>query len=66
MQKETITPLKRITLPTLKKKPADPCCGGAPAQNADACCKLDEEKKAGGEEGCGCNSKGNMAAAVCC
>ena len=32
------------------------CCGGAPTNNEDACCKLDEEKKAVGEEGCGCNA----------
>ena len=51
------------------KKPAEPalvtaaaateagCCGGAPEHNASACCKLDEEKKASGEAGCGCGSK---------
>ena len=35
---------------------ASGCCGGAPKANADACCALDEEKKAAGEEGCGCGS----------
>jgi len=30
------------------------CCGGEPAQDAGACCKLDEEKKAAGDPGCGC------------
>lgn len=51
------------------EKPAEPalvvaaaateagCCGGAPEHNASACCKLDEEKKASGEAGCGCGSK---------
>lgn len=32
------------------------CCGGEPTTNEDACCKLDEEKKAEGEAGCGCNT----------
>jgi hypothetical protein len=32
------------------------CCGGSPVNNTEACCKLDEDKKATGEEGCGCNS----------
>ena len=32
------------------------CCGGAPVSNEDACCKLDEEKKAEGESGCGCST----------
>jgi hypothetical protein len=36
------------------------CCGGAPKENKDACCALDEAKKAEGAEGCGC---GNKAAA---
>jgi thioredoxin reductase len=33
----------------------DGCCGGAPTQNAAACCALDEEKKLAGEAGCGCS-----------
>ena len=32
------------------------CCGGTPTNNVDACCKLDEQKKAEGEEGCVCNT----------
>lgn len=40
------------------------CCGGAPTSNADACCKLDEDKKAEGQSGCGCNSGGNSSS--CC
>ncbi len=31
------------------------CCGGPPKQDAQACCALDEEKKAQGEAGCGCS-----------
>ncbi len=45
------------------------CCGGAPASNEEACCKLDEEKKAEGEAGCGCNSSPAQTAAkasACC
>ncbi|MTI86953.1 MAG: flavoprotein [Balneolaceae bacterium] len=33
------------------------CCGGEPVSNEEACCKLDEEKKAAGESGCGCGSE---------
>jgi hypothetical protein len=32
------------------------CCGGAPASNEEACCKLDEDKKEAGESGCGCST----------
>jgi hypothetical protein len=46
------------------------CCGGAPKQNEDACCKLDEEKKAEGLSGCGCNAPApagkKTTAASCC
>jgi hypothetical protein len=30
------------------------CCGGPAKQTQDACCALDEAKKAAGEAGCGC------------
>lgn len=40
------------------------CCGGAPVNNQDACCKLDEDKKAANEEGCGCS--GTKTASACC
>lgn len=33
------------------------CCGGAPIDDKDACCKLDEDKKAEGESGCGCGNR---------
>lgn len=46
------------------------CCGGAPVANEDACCKLDEEKKAEGLSGCGCGvstaSSKATAASSCC
>lgn len=45
---------------------ASGCCGGAPTSNEDACCKLDEEKKAGGEAGCGCNTPSTTQASACC
>lgn len=50
---------------------ASSCCGGAPTANADACCKLDEEKKEEGEAGCGCNTAASspakpVKAASCC
>jgi len=32
------------------------CCGGPPKQSQDACCALDEAKKAQGEGGCGCGT----------
>ncbi|MES2680638.1 MAG: hypothetical protein V4635_12165 [Bacteroidota bacterium] len=41
------------------------CCGGVPKSNADACCKLDEEKKAEGQSGCGCNSAGSSGSSCC-
>lgn len=45
------------------------CCGGPPKTNASACCVKDEEKKAEGEEGCGCSAKPKEASATakgCC
>jgi hypothetical protein len=44
------------------------CCGGPSTNNQDACCKLDEDKKAEGESGCGCNSAGDntKAKSSCC
>ena len=54
----------------VKTQATEGCCGGAPTQNEDACCKLDEEKKAIGEEGCGCNttteSSKTTAKSSCC
>lgn len=61
MERSSIAPLQKITMtPTeaQKNEPQTGCCGGAPTSNADACCKLDEEKKADGELGCGCGSTG--------
>lgn len=42
------------------------CCGGTPKSNEEACCKLDEDKKAEGEEGCGCNSTNEVSKSSCC
>lgn len=39
-----------------KNAVAKGCCSGAPLTNGDACCKLDEDKKAEGEGSCGCNT----------
>ncbi len=52
----------------VKKEATSGCCGGAPTNKEEACCKLDEEKKAEGEEGCGCNAPNetSKAKASCC
>ncbi|MBK9334350.1 MAG: hypothetical protein IPM96_18555 [Ignavibacteria bacterium] len=42
------------------------CCGGKPAVNSEACCKLDEERKAEGGSGCGCNTQDRKDANVSC
>ena len=55
MEKELIAPLLKNEI-YKDEKSSEGCCGGAPTDNADACCKLDEEKKAEGELGCGCNT----------
>jgi hypothetical protein len=70
MEKKNIIPLEKskIPLPGNNSTPPSPgCCGGTPANNADACCKLDEDKKAEGEEGCGCNTtKDTARKSSCC
>ncbi|ELR70218.1 Putative secreted protein [Fulvivirga imtechensis AK7] len=48
--------MEKIEKNVLETSAAEGCCGGAPTDNEEACCKLDEEKKAEGEAGCGCNS----------
>ena len=43
------------------------CCGGTATNNVDACCKLDEVKKAEGQAGCGCNSgAASTSKSSCC
>jgi hypothetical protein len=68
METETIAVLEKVSI--RKEKISTPattgCCGGTPTNNADACCKLDEDKKAEGEEGCGCNSKEKKSTASSC
>lgn len=61
MERSSIAPLQKISMTRMEVQNNEPeagCCGGAPTSNADACCKLDEEKKADGESGCGCGSTG--------
>jgi thioredoxin reductase len=60
-----------ITMMTETMEEPQGCCGGAPAKNADACCKLDEEKKDEGLEGCGCSAPSDsktskVKEAACC
>jgi hypothetical protein len=59
MKKKDIAPLEKNKLPQAEPNsdyPSSGCCGGTTVNNGDACCKLDEDKKADGEEGCGCNT----------
>lgn len=71
MEKKIIAPLEknRLNKPgTEKEAKAGGCCGGTPAANTDACCKLDEDKKAEGEDGCGCQAAtgNNQQQSSCC
>jgi hypothetical protein len=70
MEKKNIDSSEKNKLPQTETKPDAPssgCCGGSPINTANACCKLDEEKKEEGEEGCGCNTAGNGSkGASCC
>ena len=67
MENEIIAPLvKNKVGTTLQQESASGCCGGAPTGNVDACCQLDEQKKAEGEAGCGCNSSPAVTASACC
>lgn len=58
MKNEAIESLKKVIFANenMAKKETSGCCGGPPVRNEDACCKLDEEKKAEEETGCGCNN----------
>ena len=57
---------------TRSTPPAAGCCGGAPQSDATACCKKDEDAKAAGEAGCGCeksdatDARAAVAPASCC
>jgi len=69
MEIETIEVLEKTQIRKELKKDAaaSGCCGGEPVSNQDACCKLDEEKKAEGESGCGCNATANKnSGSGCC
>jgi hypothetical protein len=62
-------PLEKISISTMlnhNTNSSSGCCGGSPATNADACCKLDEDKKAAGESGCGCRSQKSSSTGSCC
>jgi hypothetical protein len=50
----------------LKKEATSSCCDGAPTINEDACCKLDEGKKAEGESGFGCSTTAATIKSSCC
>jgi hypothetical protein len=69
MEKKNIAPLEKNKISQTESKsdaPSSGCCGGFPVNNADACCKLDENKKEEGEEGCGCNTAGNSSKESSC
>lgn len=68
MKTEKIKVLEKVQFKEIKKDAMTTgCCGGTPITNEDACCKLDEEKKAEGEIGCGCNSTTNIkSVSGCC
>ena len=69
MEKKNSTPLKKNQLTQIEKDDSrsSVCCGGAPGNSAQACCKLDEVKKAEGEEGCLCNTPDiNGKKSSCC
>jgi hypothetical protein len=49
--------------PAARPEPAKAtCCGGPPAQRADACCVKDEQAKDEGKAGCGCGPREKAAA----
>lgn len=58
MKNENIATLEKnkITNKAQTAETAEGCCGGTPINTEEACCKLDEEKKAEGEAGCGCST----------
>ena len=69
MEKKNVTPLKKNQLRQTEKddsRSSSVCCGGAPDNRTDACCKLDEVIKAKGEEGCLCNTAINGEKSNCC
>ena len=49
-----------------KKEETSSCCGGAPTNSEDACCRLDEDKKAVNEVGCGCSTPTPILKSSCC
>jgi len=64
MKDESAEALKKTGLGNRKTSiKSSGCCGGSPAYNADACCKLDEDKKEQGDDGCGCTGDSKSS---CC
>jgi hypothetical protein len=67
MKTESIAILKKVQVPKSAAESASGCCGGTPVSNEEACCKLDEDKKAEGAVGCGCNSStAKITSTGCC
>lgn len=67
MSEEKIEVLKKLNVANVNQsQKKDACCGGAPVDDSDACCKLDEDMKSKGESGCGCNAKSEEKASSCC
>lgn len=69
MVAETIATLEKNIITKVERKStgtSSGCCGGTPGNNADACCKLDEEKRAEGEEDCGCNTTKKKVVKISC
>lgn len=57
---------KNKVVKEIKKEVTSSCCGGAPTISENACCKLDEDKKAVNESGCGCSSSAPTMKSNCC
>lgn len=50
--------LESLQLPLASDRAQAGCCGGAPQKNQNACCAADEDAKAAGASGCGCQPSG--------
>jgi hypothetical protein len=66
MENEVIVTLQKSTVTKEVKSSTSGCCGGPSKNNEDACCVLDEQKKAEGESGCGCNTGADKSKSSCC
>jgi RNA polymerase sigma-70 factor (ECF subfamily) len=52
-----MTNTPEVREPVISTTEKSGCCGGAAAENSDACCALDADVKALGGSGCGCTPK---------